>query len=152
LTLTLISSVEPPHVAQRYHPLLKGIALEVKVIALQRNITTNFVGRPVIACEPGPAAVSGKMRRSPIVVLSKARKIEQIRAHQVSRRILQIASRRVLICATRWGGADDTDDTEDLFSRSVLAAFAVVTVQTSGRFDEHVVALRLRGHRCAVQT
>jgi hypothetical protein len=136
-------------VAQRYHPLLKGIALEVKVIALQRNITTNFVGRPVIACEPGPAAVSGKMRRSPIVVLSKARKIEQIRAHQVSRRILQIASRRVLICATRWGGADDT---EDLFSRSVLAAIAIVTVQTSGRFDEHVVALRLRGHRCAVQT
>jgi hypothetical protein len=84
LTLTLISSFEPPHVAQRYHPLLKGIALEVKVIAPQRNITTNFVGRPVIACEPGRAAVGGKMRSSPIVVLSKARKIEQIRADQVS--------------------------------------------------------------------
>src|SRR6266478_8198198 len=37
---------EPPHVAQRYHPLLMGIVLEVVLLFPKWPGTTNFVGRP----------------------------------------------------------------------------------------------------------
>ena len=44
------------------------------------------------------------------------------------------------------------DDIEDLFSRQILAAIAVVAVQICGCFDECVVALRLRSHGWTIYT